>query len=364
MKKKILLLLSLLPLFTLSQNRYVVNNMPGSAANFSNLQAAVDGVPSGSILYVMPSALDYGLVAVNKQITIYGPGYFLGENAAPNTQSSYGEATVKSIWFKPGSDNSLVQGLKLAAPFDGVFATSIYLDTVNNITVSRCLFSPLYYGAAYADVFSIKSTNCTIAENYFYHYFGNPYVIWGYDAVNLQVRNNIIQTGELAAELGGGSFGTNRDITFTNNIIISRLCTSNFNGLKLFNNILLNSYAAETNIFNQSFTGTNNIANFPNVFDHVPPGNNQVISPAAADSMLVYTLPGYHSTEQHWQIRDTSFAKTWGLGGIECGPFGNANPYHLSGIPKKLPYIYQLGIPAEAPVSGSLSVHIKAKASN
>lgn len=55
--------------YTISaQNIYTVNNQKDLAANFSNLQNAIDNVPAGSILYLQPSSTPYAGVSVRKKL--------------------------------------------------------------------------------------------------------------------------------------------------------------------------------------------------------------------------------------------------------------------------------------------------------
>ena len=153
-------------------------------------------------------------------------------------------------------------------------------------------------------------------------------------------------------------------ITFANTTILTNLSRSNFSNRRVINNIFIHSFLADNvpvdpNTDGLSLNSFNNITNAYHVFtDSVHNYQN-----ANADSMFVYLLPGYHSADAQWKIRDTSFAKTYGQGGIECGAYGGNYPYKLSGLPN-LPNIYNMSVPAQVTVPGNISVHIKAKAAN
>jgi hypothetical protein len=371
--KKVFLLFYLFPLLATAQNRYIVNNAPGAAANYNNLQGAIDNVPAGSILYIMPSGISYGDVVIAKTLTIYGTGYFLGANTPPQTQAgALGNALVNTMLFRAGSTNSKIEGLQLADLTLPSFPLyRIMLDTVSNITISRCYFNTVY--GTNAIVASKTSTNCTISDCYLYlpntslqasarviDNLGGAGTISG-----LLFRNNIITSG------WSNLFGIYNyyiypgdDISFVNNTILTNLSRSTFNNLTYTNNLLIHSFLADNVQVNPSTDGLsgnshNNVTNADHVF--TDSANNY--QNANSDSLFVYSVPGYHSNDQQWGIRTGSFAKTYGQGGIECGAYGGSHPYQPSGLPN-LPYIYSMSVPAQATTPGMITVHIKAKASN
>lgn len=358
------------PLFTCAQNRYVVNNMPGTSADFSSLQTAVNTVPAGSILYVMPSAIDYGSTIISKQLTIYGPGYFLGENDAPAQQTTEVSASVNGIWFKPGSSNSIVEGLTIKYPtaFPPVFA-GVYLDSVNTVIVRRCFFTS-YQSGSY-DIWLRQDTNCAFHQCYFQHGL-NAYgssLFGGSNTANLRFYNNIFNFSSVSPGIAATNIiGLPMDVSFYGNTFslnATDYWSSSSTPFNYYNNIIIN-LRPDINVTNPAGIGwggnaSNNISNTPNLFSAATGSNN--IDNAVVDSIFQYSLPGYHSWDRKFIVRDTSFAKTWGQGSIECGAYGGINPYKPSGIPQ-LPYIYSMTVPADVSSGGSLRVHIKAKASN
>jgi hypothetical protein len=371
--KNIMLLFCLCPLLATAQNKYIVNNTPGSAANYNSLQAAINAVPVGSILYLMPSGISYGDAVIAKKLTIYGTGYFLGANIPLNTQANaLGNVIVNTMLFRAGSDSSKIEGIQLADLTLPSFPLyRIIMDTVTNITISRCYFNTVYGTNAIFD--SKTTTNCTVSDCYLYlpnvslqssariiDNLGGPATITG-----LLFRNNIITSG-WSNLLGIYNYFiyAGDDITFTNNLILTNLSRSTFNNLNYFNNILIHSFLADNVLVDPLTDGLganshNNITNADHVFiDSVNNYQN-----ANADSMFVYSLPGYHSPDATWKVRDTSFAKTYGQGGIECGAYGGNPPYKLSGLPN-LPYIYSMNVSPQVTAPGTLGVHIKAKASD
>lgn len=375
--KKVLFFIFCIPCFARTQNIYTVSNAPGAVANYHSLQEAHNSVPAGSILYVMPSAFSYGDPVFSKKLIVYGTGFMLGQNLEPNTQANTAAVILNSITFKPGSDNSMVEGLQLS--FLGNNHTQRFIiDTVSGITISRCMATVPIYGA-YSGVNSLfwlsGATNCLIKQCYFKSlgsYMLAPFFRYYYGTTptfsGIRFNNNIIdiQADNIAQfnmgpDDGGFNPGTT-DITFTNNTFIIDIKRTRFANLNYTNNIFVHDIPSEVVdpaglLLNGA--NLNNVTNAPNMFAAMGT-NSQGVS---MDNMFVNSLPGYHSTEQKWLTQDNSFVNTFGVGGVACGAFGGSTPYKLSGIPE-LPYVYNISVPTHATTPGTLSVHIKAKATN
>ncbi len=70
----------------------------------------------------------------------------------------------------------------------------------------------------------------------------------------------------------------------------------------------------------------------------------------------VFTQTG--STDGKYQLKAGSPAIGYAYGGGDCGPFGGASPYVLSGMPN-IPAIYELLVPGAG--GSNLNITIKAK---
>ena len=372
--KKLFTLCLLLPFTLMAQNIYTVSNVPGTISNYKTLQGAHDSVAAGSILYVLPGSFSYGDVVLTKKLTIYGTGYFLGQNLEPNTQANTAPVILNSIKFRSGSDNSYVEGLQLTE--NSVVAVQrIEIDTASNITISRCrIIQPNAFNSNY---FVFKgANNCLVKECYIDNtstYWIGQSIIYGpnatYSFTGILFTNNIIDWRIIGAtafninNAGTGSFAGVANATFANNTFYVSLFNSSFGNLNYTNNIFVHDVidAVQGSGLPSQLNGTNlnNITNIAAMF--TPVGTN--LNSVNTDSLFVNTLPGYHSKDQSWMLRDIGFANTFGTGGIAVGAYGGSNPYKLSGIPNQ-PYIYNLTVPAQATAPGTLIVHIKAKASN
>ena len=380
--RKVLSLLLLVPVLGFSQGIYTVSNAPGSTANFKTLQGAHDTVAAGSILYLLPSSFTYGDVVFTKKLTVYGTGFFLGQNLDPNTQVHTAPVYVNSIRFRPGSDNSFVEGLQLAYNIaDNASVQRIVLDTVSNITISRCLISKNHSGAygGNNNFFVLSgANNCTIRQCYLkddYGYNVANFITIGTSTPSfsgIQFNNNIFDWSALGANSysignsGTGGFdisgGGTANVNFVNNIFIGQLSNSRFGNLNYTNCFFVHTQTGYVPDPAQTYlngTNLNNITNATSLFQ--VQGSNYLN--ANLKNIFVSGLPGYHSTDQQWMLQDTSFANTYGQGGVAVGAFGGSAPYKLSGIPG-IPYIYGLTVPPSATAPGTITVHIKAKASN
>jgi len=370
--KKIFLLILVMPLLGHGQDAFTVSNIPGVTANFFTLQGAVDSAPAGSVLYVFPSPIDYGNVILHKKLSIYGTGFMLDQNIFPYTAPNKYGVTLTSVFFGPGSDNSYIEGLQvigLTANALGLYR--FYLDSVNNVTISRC-YADIWpnYPVGNITIQTVNTFDCSFNQCYLYlnnleapnHSGGSFYSEWGIGSQNLQFKNNIIDSRGYPTSFyvsGANSQPGGSSTVFTNNTIICGIPSSNFGNSTLINNFIINTDLTGTISFANNVHGVNinNITNASNLF--APNSGNY--QQAKIDSIFAYSGFGYHSFDQSWQVKDTSFAKTFATDGKEAGAYGGNDPYVLSGIPN-LPNIYDINITADANKRGNILVHIKGKA--
>lgn len=69
------------------------------------------------------------------------------------------------------------------------------------------------------------------------------------------------------------------------------------------------------------------------------------------------------SDDGKWQLLSTSAAKGAATHGGDCGAFGGATPYVLSGIPMFLPHITEALVPVK-PTDGKITVKLKIENQN
>ncbi len=302
-----------------TQTTWTVDNTPGAPADYTFLQTAINNASPGDILLIQGSPNSYGNVTIDKQLTLKGPGYFLGENQ--NTQVQLLEAEIETLTVAEGAEGSAFQGLW--------FEDKIQVNT-SNIIVSRSKINKFYIGN---DV-----TSVLVNGNYVYY--------------SLSVGQNCSDIYASNCYLNGVSNSSNSSMTIENNYMYSFPVSSNHNSL-VQNNIIYSpsSYSNPDNLIVQYniFLGT-----VPSVFDCC--GNFH----ANAPEIFIDSDDPLYSNDGKYILKEGSQAAGAGYEGADIGIFGGSNPYVLSGI-ADIPNIYYLSTPVTGYSVDGVNVNIKVK---
>lgn len=321
-----------------------VNNLPGTDADFTTLQAAHDYqyVFSGDTLYLEASSGSYGNLNATKSLVIIGTGYFLAENT--NSQANINSSKVDVITFSNGSQGSLIQGCMI---------NRIFINT-SNIVIKRNYIS--YYGVQGTITFNENNINNIIIIN--------NYIV--------NIKNDCI--GSCAGQVFYCSKNGINNVLIANNYISTPYKTidrftlhliSGFSGIiennVIYGNIQINNSTFNNNIlidgsFNQSNGYFNNNIGNSTQFGNSN-GNQQNVN---MNNVFVGTSG--NSTDGQWQLKVGSPAIGTGVGGVDCGMFGGDFPYKLSGLPN-IPAIYYHQQTIDN-VNHLLNITIKAKSHN
>ncbi|WP_203256226.1 right-handed parallel beta-helix repeat-containing protein [Hyunsoonleella ulvae] len=196
MKTKITILATALLLSFISgaQNIITVDNSVGANAQYSDLQSAISAASNGDTIYVHASETNYGIININKQLTIIG--------------FSHGDADKKTF-------------------IDDI----VLLDNASNSK-----FSGLYITD---DVYTNNSTVLTgiVIENC---YIDSVLLFSNAGVDDILVRGNIIyQIGSTSASSNNNNY-TNAIIS--NNIILYYIGLKNYNSITIKNNVFLGPY--------------------------------------------------------------------------------------------------------------------------
>jgi hypothetical protein len=332
MKKIIMLAVCLTALTVLNSSAKIWRvNSAGLPANFTTIQEAHDAasVAAGDTLHVEPSTVSYGNLTAIKKLIIIGPGYFLNENSGQ--QANPTTATTGSLTLNSGCGGTIISGLTITGEIN--ISTGNITISRNNITGKTIKLSRDY---TYSDI--IISGNYDIGSVEYSYTSGTPLI------TNVFVVNNVITTCNFNIQYSG---------TFANNIIKS-------------SNLQINNFIIKNNIcidgqWQTVFAGNNNtISNNISVVTNGLPAGNGNQNGVSMESIFVGTTG--NSTDGQYQLKTDSPAKGTGLNGEDCGIFGGASPYHLSGLPK-IPSIYLLSAPATSN-GNTLSVTISVKTNN
>lgn len=324
MKKQVTFIAVLMLISALTTNsfgrKFRVNNTPGVNANYSTLLAAYTASITGDTLYLEGSGIPYVPPdTIKKKLIIIGPGYFLPEN--DSTQAFKTPASIYSITFGKGSDGSVLTGMNITY--------ALCLDA-SNLTIARnnvvtYLFLYNYYRIM---------NNIIIKQNYLNSFTQASNVK---TASNVFILNNIINTLDLE--------NANSTYICMNNVILSSVYIWNS---EFYNNILNYLYLAinggNNNIYNNIFAASGTNAN----------GNKYNIS------MSTVFVGTPNSTDGQYRLKPACPASGAGYNGVDCGAFGNSDPYILSGIPA-LPHIFDAKVENTGSTNTGLPVHLKAK---
>lgn len=306
-----------------------VNNNAGVSADFTNLNTALASalVQSGDTIYLEPSATPYSGGTLNKKLVIIGAGYFLSENTG--LQVSTEDSRLNSI---------IIDSLGSGSKFFGIRSNLVYCNSnADDITFSRCLIG----------ISSNNSFANSLMSNWVINkcYIGQfNFSSAAYTFQDLQITNCIISSGfNLASSING----LIRNNLFLNSVTI--------NNCYVANNIF-------STAFNPSFVNCTVKYNISTA-NNLPAGNNNQVNVPQAS---LFVLTG--STDGRYQHAAGSPAIGAGepIGGVtpDCGPFGTADPYRLSGIPP-IPTIYQLQVPSSVPASAtSMTVTVSTRSNN
>lgn len=312
--------------------KYRVNNN-GGGAHYTDIGTAITAASNGDTLYIEGSSLSYGTFVIDKRLVLIGPGFFLSENSM--TQANPNPAIVASFSLHEGSGGSVIQGLTISGRL--TVADS-------NIVITRNRFTT---GDDHCIAINPNMTNCVISQNYIRNATGSwnnyPTILFNNNVTGTIITNNIILN-----TYGNGNcivMSTGCQAQITNNVFDRNLNLVNSN---VYNNIMVSG--------STSFSVCNVQANIGNATQFGLPDNKQNI-----DMNLVFQN-SFPSTDGKFQlINDVSNpAKGYGLGGIDCGPFGTNSPYRLSGLPP-VPAVYFFWAEPTGTTSGGLPTSVKIK---
>lgn len=342
-----------------SQNTFILNNTPGTAANFRTLQGALDSVPAGNIILIQGSGINYGLATISKPVVIYGPGYFLGQNNVPNTQADLSEAMLIRLVFAAGSQGSIISGLSFVPRAQDDYASNnrININNTSDIIINRCHFeSNPGNGDEHQNFAIINSTNVTISQSFIG--LNGAVLCYFSSASNILFKNNIIE-GQPNLFIASGFSALPYSYTFQNNSMIgsidagSRFCNGTF-----INNVIINNGPATTYNGCAMTFADHNVSNM-NIF----PGGTNISNADASKTYLLNSNPLFSSRDAIYQQKPGSSAVGYGNDGTDAGAFGTTDKYIFSGLPA-IPNTYFADVPQIGTNTGGLKIHLKIKANN
>lgn len=332
---KTLALLALLVPTLLHAATWRVNNNADYDPDFTSLQDAINAANAGDTIHVEPSPVTYGTDTLNKQLTLIGPGFKLGQGAGNNLGLQANSETAKIDWliFMAGSEQSVVTGLHFVGPF----ALAQFDDATGNCVISRCYFDQggIVFNNTTTPLSQVLITQC---------YFNGSALSFGSQTVslhsNISLLNNYI-------------FGT---------VALNETLVSDWT---VAHNVFDGSYAItfwNTEFLNNIFADSTAILSLDlNSFSHnlaagastLPSGNFNV---NGVDMGTIFVGTG--SDDSTWQLQagvSTTYPASDNL--TERGMYGGETPYQLSGVPS-VPSIYTLQTTPTAIQGATIDVNI------
>jgi len=345
MKTFTILLVTCLFWLGVNATSWRINSNPQVSANFTSINEAVAHytVVNGDTLY-LDNGSYFTSTTLSKSLTLIGPGYFLLEN--DTTYANPLPVLIQSLTIQAGGSGSKITGVQ-------VVGNITFASNSNNVTIERSYLGGITNSSSTSSGLTVRQ--CYIVGS-IADFTGN-----GWNFQSSTIYNNIIIGSVLLT-------GSTANHNIYNNVIYFNSTTTTYaiaaRNSSVLNNIIIREpfnldpainraeYCIDfssTNNSNSSFArnvmSQSSYANFPNNIWN-------------SDKESNFVLAG--SSDEKWKLKAGSPALGYGSNGDDCGAFGGAVYYVLSGLPWLVPRIFE----AEIPASGSgnmIPVHIKAK---
>jgi hypothetical protein len=308
---------------TFAQTIRRVNNNAGitlDANMYASVQAAHDAAAPGDVIYVESSPDSYGNLTCTKELTFVGTGYLLNENQiyarATNT------ARLGNIAFKSGSEGSVIEGFKIEGTFDIIRASNITVR--RNYMTSNHLY--IYVTESGQQTTYSSVSNILITQNLLIGIIAKPTKVStvNYTISNITITNN--RLGQIYFDDQQTYHALVLSAAVINNIFTYGMPTP-FSNTNVHNNIFVEPTSSQMHLGGANNTISNNLSAD---VDCLPAGNGNVNGIILANTFLGWT--GYTEDSQ-WKLKTGSPAIGVGVGGVDCGMYGGATPYVLSGVP-------------------------------
>lgn len=335
-----------------SAKSFRVNYDTRAHADFQDLNAAMSSnlVSNGDTLYMDKGCTITTAQTVNKQVTIIGPGYFIGENDADEAYLS------NDLYLEE-------DGIKIT----GLHTTNIYVRA-ENVVIERCRVVGTIYGNESSnypnDNASIRSCfingqvrgygtsgalGWNIVNNIIYNNYTIKYAGWMplYYFSQALIDHNILRfnNGYGAGDFESTIFSVTNS-TITNNIITQEYYSNS-------------NYAIGNYNLSDNNTISNNILSGPSYSAY--PNNN--FSQSTGTIFTIDYDDEKSKRDEYYVLKDDSPAKNYATDGGDCGPFSGAYPYVMSGYPLYVPRFESVNIPS-SPTNGKLRVTLTVKNQN
>ncbi|HET9279145.1 MAG TPA: hypothetical protein VFN95_13200 [Flavitalea sp.] len=354
--KQFFLFLSFLLCVNIFATVRTVSNNPGTIAQYTTIQNAVNASISGDSIYVHGSPNQYtGFTITDKRLVVIGPGWSPMQSFMPY------QATVLDITINgSGSSNTEIQGLNIVS---AVSITSA--SHPNNLRFLRNQLTSIIMGTG-----SVTYSGYVIEGNWFMNSGLN--VAQGCFFTNFIIRNNVFYSNSANTSLFG--FFNSVSVLIDHNLFYgpsngsTNVFGGNCRGLLITNNIFVRRNAAANNtnsVFRKNITYNAGVNNpWDAAYGNSGDSNFAAQSPQLFDSTAVNN--GSNTLLLNFTIA-TGPANNSGTDGKDLGllydPVGSLN--WTNSRMSRLPFVYSMNISnPNIPAGGTLNVQVEARKNN
>jgi hypothetical protein len=335
-----------------------VSNNPGTVAQYTTIQSAVDAAVSGDTIYIHGSSASYGTFNVtDKRLTYIGPGWSPLRSLNPLTASIGGFNFVGA-----GCDNSEIQGLVFTGQItigfnhpNGIrFIRNQFISCLVVINYSTTNYSGFVFQDNWFDRGQIVGnqnnsyTNCVIQNNIFYHNTTTTANIYGLtNSVGVLIDHNLFYGP--ASGNGVVFAGDCKGLLITNNIFVRRNAAVHCTNSTFNNNI---TYLCGVD---DPWAGTyGNIGN-NNVAGQDPQMVGQTaVNGGTNDPLLNFTIAAGPANNSGTDSKDMGLL-------FDATGILNWSNSRMS----RIPYVYSMNISnPNIPAGGTLNVQVEARKNN
>ena len=333
-----------------------VSNIPGTTAQYTTIQAAVNASASGDTIYVHGSPNQYtGFTITDKRLVVIGPGWSPMQSFMPD------QATVLDITINgSGSSNTEIQGLNIVS---AVTITSA--SHPNNLRFIRNRLTSIIMGTG-----SVTYSGYVIEGNWFINSGLN--VAQSCFFTNFIIRNNVFYGNSASTNIYG--FFNSISVIIDHNLFYgpssgsTNVFGGNCRGLLITNNIFVRRNAAANNtnsVFDKNITFNAGVDNpWDAAYGNSGSGNIAGQDPQMADQTAVNN--GTNNLLLNFTIA-AGPANNIGTDGKDLGllfdPTGSLN--WTNSRMSRLPFVYNMNITnTNIPAGGTLSVQVEARKNN
>lgn len=313
-----------------AQTIHTVDNRPGTTAQFSNLQLAMDAASNGDYIYIHPSPISYNNGIIRKELHLRSLGHYPELNGGENAKINVLSLSALTI-DNTKANNSTISGLEInfinssaSIPINTIgiinckITTEISLSPAIDITIQGNIFNNARI------LFGAVQSNNIIANNIFDGIATNT-IFENVDATNLVHNNLIILKDASNNTVFINSDGLNvKNSMFLFTPISTSTTVASVSSTINYENCLTYSYNGVTI---DTLTGTGNFNNINPLLQNIGVPENPLFN---------YT--------KDYRITSGSPAENSGTDSTDLGNFGGNYSFMLRGYSFDLPYPIEVNI--------------------